>query len=214
MKCTRVQSFFDQMYREGDRFEHPDIVAHVKQCPTCLRNYEQWCGIAREFGTAPVLDPPPELYGKVMRAVEEHNAGASGLWWPVHCKTLSYSALSFAVLLIVAVTFFGGTPQIPDRTMPANALASKALSTYIPVHFEISITNARQVALVGDFNSWDKEKNILTKTEPTTWAIDLPLPKGSYQYLFLIDGKEWRNDPTGATNIPDGFGGYNSVMEL
>lgn len=47
-----------------------------------------------------------------------------------------------------------------------------------------------------------------------TWTIDLRVPKGSYQYLFLVDGKEWRADPLNTHQVPDGFGGINSEVTI
>ncbi|MBN1576796.1 MAG: isoamylase early set domain-containing protein [Chitinispirillaceae bacterium] len=211
MKCRHVQSFFDRMCREGDRFDRPDIVAHVKQCGRCGRDYEKWCGIARKLEGVPALDAPPALYGRVMRAIEAQHAGA-GAW--LRWKPLPYCAVFAALMLIAATYLFIGMPWIAYRQSPVISSTSGAAPAEVMAHFEIYLAGARRVALVGDFNGWDLDKHLLTKSDADTWKIDLPIKKGCYQYLFLIDGTQWKTDPCRALQVPDGFGGINTVIEL
>lgn len=56
------------------------------------------------------------------------------------------------------------------------------------VKFKINI-NAKQVFIVGDFNKWSAI-NPLSDKGNNTWEIEIPLVKGKYKYLFLVDGKE------------------------
>ncbi len=215
MKCASVIPFFDRMYREGERFDRPDIIAHIKQCGRCGNSYKQWCSIAGKLEGAPALDAPPALYGRVMRAIEvRQHTGAFTWWFPLQWRALSYGASFAAVLLIAALTFFIATPRTVDQHAPVISSTSQSVPAEVMAHFEISLANVQQVALVGDFNGWDTDKNLLTRTTAATWKIDLPIAKGSYQYLFLIDGTLWKTDPTRETRVPDGFGGFNTVIEL
>lgn len=215
MNCSRVQSFFDRMYREGDAFDLPDVTAHVRQCSRCGREYEQWCGIARKLGDEPALDAPPVLYGKVIRELEVLRAGTSRTWWfPLQWRLLPYGPVYAVMLLIAAISLFVTMPRIAKRQLPAVSAEKAEIAPEVMVHFEISLSDARQVALVGDFNDWNVDTNLLTRTETDTWKIDLPIPKGSYQYLFLIDGTHWKTDPGRTESVPDGFGGFNTVIDL
>jgi len=62
------------------------------------------------------------------------------------------------------------------------------------VVFEIAEPGARQVALVGDFNDWDRARTPLVR-EGDRWRATVRLPTGVYRYAFLIDGVRWVADP-------------------
>jgi 1,4-alpha-glucan branching enzyme len=80
------------------------------------------------------------------------------------------------------------------------------------VRFALPAPQARSVAVAGDFNHWDREKNRLTgPDEKGFWTATISLPRGRYEYLFLIDGTTWVSDPA-APSLPDGMGGINSVV--
>lgn len=214
MKCSHVQPYFDRMYREADTFDRPDIAAHVRQCNRCSGDYAKWCGIARKLGDAPALEAPPALHGKVMRAIEAHPAGTRAWWVPLQWKLPPYGPAFAAVLLVAAISLFIAMPRICNRQTPVVSSGSDGVTAEVMVHFEITLANARQIAVVGDFNGWEVDKHLLTRTDTDTWKIDLPIPKGCYQYQFLVDGTQWRTDPCRAPNVPDGFGGFNTVIEL
>jgi 1,4-alpha-glucan branching enzyme len=72
--------------------------------------------------------------------------------------------------------------------------------------------NAREVALAGSFNQWDREQHKLTGPDPKgRWTITLPLAPGRYEYLFVVNGIDWVPDPA-APSVSDGLGGRNSIL--
>jgi 1,4-alpha-glucan branching enzyme len=80
------------------------------------------------------------------------------------------------------------------------------------VRFALKAPHARRVAVVGDFNRWDEGTDIFEgPDEQGVWSKTVLLPKGRYEYLFLIDGKTWLPDPA-ALSSDDGLGGANSVI--
>lgn len=82
------------------------------------------------------------------------------------------------------------------------------------VMFSVKAQNAKKVTIVGSFNQWDTEKDILTDTDGDgIWSITLPLADGRYEYLFLIDGEQWLLDPA-VPSVDDGFGGRNSAITI
>jgi hypothetical protein len=119
--------------------------------------------------------------------------------------------LAWAAALVVTLCGIFIVQHLHSGT---NIVLREKTITVESVHFECTIDNATNVALVGDFNGWDKQKNPMKKTGEHTWAADLPMSKGSYQYLLLVDGKVWKNDPSNTSCVPDGFGGYNSEIDL
>ena len=77
-------------------------------------------------------------------------------------------------------------------------IASKVKSEYIVsegdfslvefkfVKFSITI-NSKSVFITGDFNKWQKTE-LLKKN--SFWEIEIPLVKGRYRYLFVVNDKE------------------------
>lgn len=63
------------------------------------------------------------------------------------------------------------------------------------VEFGLTEAKAKDVELVGDFNNWTRGTMKLNK-KGSRWEILLPLPKGRYRYVFLVDGQR-RLDPKG-----------------
>ncbi len=54
--------------------------------------------------------------------------------------------------------------------------------------FRIKAPKARQVALLAEFAQWRKDALRLSKQSDGNWEILVPLPRGRYRYLFLVDG--------------------------
>jgi len=54
---------------------------------------------------------------------------------------------------------------------------------------------ARRVAVVGDFNDWDEESNLMKRLKNGDFALTLELETGKeYKFKYLIDGHRWEND--------------------
>jgi 1,4-alpha-glucan branching enzyme len=71
---------------------------------------------------------------------------------------------------------------------------------------------ADSVTVVGDFNGWNEQATPLRQTE-AGWVTTLELDAGrSYQYLYLVNGKEWHNDWHADSYARNRFGGDSSVV--
>ncbi len=46
------------------------------------------------------------------------------------------------------------------------------------------------------------------------WTRLEPLPAGRYQYKFVIDRVNWKEDPNNPNRTDDGFGGFNSLLDV
>ncbi|HKB66719.1 MAG TPA: S8 family serine peptidase [Pyrinomonadaceae bacterium] len=74
---------------------------------------------------------------------------------------------------------------------------------------------AKNVSLVGDFNSWDTALTPLRKDKSGLWLAEVEAPKaGNYQYKFIVDGSRWLEDPSNGMKVPDNYGGLNSVLAI
>jgi len=46
------------------------------------------------------------------------------------------------------------------------------------------------------------------------WVRTEKLPPGRYQYKFVIDRVNWHEDPNNPNRTDDGFGGFNSLLDV
>jgi hypothetical protein len=79
------------------------------------------------------------------------------------------------------------------------------------VWFEIEVPDASEVLLVASFNGW--QPITLAKTGPNRWSVELAVPPGEHEYLFLVDGETYV-PPDAPLLRPDGFGGANAVLQV
>lgn len=71
-----------------------------------------------------------------------------------------------------------------------------------------------KVALVGNFNNWDKDVDVMQRQEDGLFQAVLPLAPGTYHYKFVLDDKEWVVDPANTQKTGDGWGGENSILKV
>ncbi len=80
------------------------------------------------------------------------------------------------------------------------------------VRFTLSALQAKSVTIMGDFSAWQKIP--LERTASGNFTLKMKLSSGTYAYGFYIDGKKWVLDPHAHATVPDGFGNYNSMIQL
>ena len=83
------------------------------------------------------------------------------------------------------------------------------------VTFTIAAKDAAEVAVVGDFNNWNKEEGALGKLKNGSFkgVFDIPT-NASYEFKYLIDGI-YENEEEADRYQFNGFSGTeNSVIEL
>lgn len=128
-----------------------------------------------------------------------------------------------AAAAIAAVAFLGGREigraGAGTGAAAATAAASSPTSstdTVRVVQFVFVAPGARRVALVGDFNGWDREA---TRLQPGgargLWTVAVALPAGRHEYAFVVDGTRWEADPAAAaSSVTDDFGVVTSVVSV
>ncbi len=90
------------------------------------------------------------------------------------------------------------------------------MHTLVPVVFRFPDTlvpDARQVAVLGSFNSWNPTVHLLTKTAEGDWTITIYLPPGRTVYHFSVDGGFWL-DPHDEGRVPNGWGSEYSILYI
>jgi hypothetical protein len=72
---------------------------------------------------------------------------------------------------------------------------------------------AKVVAIAGTFNEWRPDITPMVAMGEGEWLKELVLPPGTYEYLFVADGT-WLADPLASKEVPNAFGGMNSVLTV
>ncbi len=118
------------------------------------------------------------------------------------------AAAGFAAIIV------GATLAI-SRELGRPAAMAVATERKEVVRFVIAMPAARSVALVGDFNGWNPVSTPLVKDAAgRMWVVSMPLPAGTYQYAFVVDGQVWVADPTAPITLQDEFGAPSSVLTV
>jgi hypothetical protein len=98
------------------------------------------------------------------------------------------------------------------RNQPSKNPA-KEMPRFQTVRFELFAPEARAVFLAGSFNQWSRSATPMTRLGECNWVKELSLSPGYYEYQFVVDGR-WTPDLKAADEMPNPFGGFNSVVEV
>ncbi len=80
------------------------------------------------------------------------------------------------------------------------------------VRVSLVAPSAKSVSIAGSFNKWNAIRDRLSGPDNIgVWTLVLPLPPGTYEFRFVIDGREWVLDPA-APKTDDGMGTENSLL--
>jgi len=75
--------------------------------------------------------------------------------------------------------------------------------------------DAREVAIVGDFNEWEQGHTLMTHLKNGDFKADMEIPAGrEYRFRYLIDGTRWENDWQADKYAPNDFGCDDSIISL
>lgn len=79
--------------------------------------------------------------------------------------------------------------------------------------FSIGDDQAHEVAVVGDFNMWDRASHPMKSDGNGLWQKIMMLPPGQYEYKFLVDG-QWRTDPNNPNQCTNCYGTFNNILHV
>ena len=77
----------------------------------------------------------------------------------------------------------------------------------------VGFEKAEKVALIGNFNYFQNDKNLFHKTENGVWECKIKLTKGTFYYQFLIDDTLNINDPGNKISFQP-LDDWNSVVVI
>lgn len=183
-------------------------------------------------------DPTLDRLARVLRSPETLSAGFDARLMdavraaphprraPARVLHLSPRAALAAAAGIALVAFLGGrasagragaalAPAPHAASVAEAARESGGSDTVHVVRFVFIAPSAERVALVGDFNDWDRDATPLTPTGAGgAWSAAVVLPPGRHEYAFIVNGTTWRADPSTPLTVHDDFGTTSSIVTV
>ena len=139
-------------------------------------------------------------------------------WWlrprqiqlsPLHALVSAGALVALVLIGIRPVRVNGFQESVSSAAVDSRVPPSQA------IQFVLAAPGASRVNLVGDFNGWD---SAATPLEPVgaagVWSVEVWLPSGRHEYAFVINGREWRPDPSAPRALANEYGAPNSVITV
>ncbi|MEP6689529.1 MAG: isoamylase early set domain-containing protein [Gemmatimonadaceae bacterium] len=158
--------------------------------------------------------PMPAARARVMsavRAAESPRRQGGLVRWLVRPRLVRVQPIGALAAAAIVIAVIAGREL---RTAPTRAPAAvpAASAGAQRVQFVYVARRATSVALVGDFNAWNRDTTPLKPAAAGVWSVEVAIPPGRHEYAFIIDGRTWVSDPTAASAPADEFGSSNSVV--
>ena len=217
-----IQRFLD---RDLSPEERVAFLHAVDADPTLRRQWLNLEMVIAEAAQLPRITPSARFFTELKAKV----APPALSWWErmyaagTTPRTLEWNlagaAAAACVTIVAVVGLFTVMPErvveVPVATTSAQTIAAGTTQEpTVLVRLVLLQPGARSVSVAGDFNGWDPAQTKLERSDGGVWTATIPLKPGRYQYMFVIDGKQWIADPLAAEEATDGFGAQNAVLDV
>jgi hypothetical protein len=206
-----------------DRDTTKQVEEHLKSCSTCQEEYLKLKKVISALNSISPQIAPVELTKNIMAKISQEEIQIQSSWMDQLKKRVSIPSLSFprkwesifsfrligaaAVAAVIAFFAFSFIFNLPNT--------SSICSAKVQFSLKLSNNKTHTVAIAGDFNSWNPGDNLLEDPDGDgIWTGTLKLKPGRYEYMFVIDGKNWVPDPNALRYVKDGFGNKNAILEI
>ena len=217
-----IQRFLDQDLTPEERVAFLQI---VDTDPTMRRRWLNLEMVVAEAARLPRISPSSKFFSELKHKLEPRPIGLwERLWTAVTTpRTLEWNLAGAVAAGCVAIVAVVGMLRLgPERVVEIPVEATPAQTVTARTHHEPTVFvrlvliqhGAQSVAVAGDFNGWNPSHTPLERSDGGVWTVTIPLKPGRYQYMFVIDGKEWIADPLAAEETTDGFGAHNAVLDV
>jgi hypothetical protein len=223
-----------------DRAELERHLAVCPDCERMYRDVAGIDLALREY-PAKIVDPPPYLHSRIVANLPETSPWILGGWGRLAFGLGSAAVVVVALFFGLRRTDAPPAERVASAPAPVAVVAPGAAETAktpaieaapeaerkretvvaaapkVQVIKEVKIffyyPPARTVAVTGDFNDWNADGVPLKAAgKPGLWETELRLPPGVYSYNFIVDGELLVPDPNSPNQMPDGYGGTNSLL--
>lgn len=122
-------------------------------------------------------------------------------------------------LFAAAISVSCSTLTFVKRRLPPPTITAEG------VLFRFSAPSAKAVQVAG---SWPENDWLRGQAQSGSWNVGMmkdedgdgiwtrleKIPPGRYQYKFVIDQVNWKEDPNNPNRTNDGYGGNNSIIDI
>ena len=85
---------------------------------------------------------------------------------------------------------------------------------YCKVKFSFKVENAETIEILGLNSDW-QNSIIMSKKKDGSFSADVNLPKDStHEFKYRVNETLWLNEPEADKEVPNQFGGSNSVIVI
>ena len=217
-----IQRFLDQDLAPEERVR---FLETVDADPRLRRQWLNLEMVVSEAGRLPKITPSSQFTARVLAKLDETPKGFFDRLAEIFTvpRTLEWNltgALATACVVLVAVwALIQMRPEriveVPVAGTPAQTVSvGTGQETKVYVRLVLLQPEARSVSVAGDFNGWNPGQTQLERSEGGMWSVTIALKPGRYQYMFVVDGKQWIADPFAVDGAGDGFGSQNAVLDV
>lgn len=225
----REQDLLIQRFLDDDLTleERVAFLQAVDADPSLRRRWLNLELVVAEAAQLPRLAPSARFLAQVQGRLA---LAPSSLWDRLRAavmvpRTLEWNFAGAMAAACVALVAVAGLLQfVPERIVevPIPVAGSQAQTASLTSGQEAKVfvrlvllqPGARSVSVAGDFNGWNPGQTRLERSEGGMWTATIALKPGRYQYMFVIDGKQWVADPLAEEGAGDGFGSQNAVLDV
>jgi len=219
MNCQKTKKLLQLYIEDALTFGEKQLVEqHLEECSACRTELKSLSATVKLIKSLPEVSTPSNFTENLMAKISREEIQIQSSWIDRIKKQVSIpqlfsfrlvgSAAITAVFIFLAFTFlfnFSGLPGQPSQ--------NEAVAQQVEVTFTISGINANQIAVAGDFNSWNTSANQLEDPDGDgIWTGKMQLEPGRYEYMLVVDDGKWVTDPNAEVYANDGFGGKNAVL--
>jgi len=105
------------------------------------------------------------------------------------------------------------TVQLPVAPPLHQVVEPRAEAVSVPQQFVFENTTARRVSVVGDFNNWNPNATVMTRSsDGGLWSVIVSLAPGRHVYGYMVNDSLFTLDPQKPTVRDPDFGTNASVL--
>jgi len=218
MNCQKTKKLLQLYIDDALTFGEKQLVKeHLEGCSACRTELKSLSATVKLIKSLSEVSTPPDFTENLMAKISREEIRIQSNWMDLLKKQVTIPQFSFrfagaaaitAIFVFLAFTFlfnFSGLPGQPSQ--------KEAAAQQVEVTFTISGINANQIAVAGDFNSWNTGANQLEDPDGDgIWTGKMQLEPGRYEYMLVVDDGKWVTDPNAKAYVNDGFGSKNAVL--
>jgi hypothetical protein len=199
----------------GNEFTPEELEKIFQEDPTLASSIDPLRSLFQKAKNEPIPPLRSNFTQQTLEQIEKPRLWASffeSILTLRNLATATACALTFVIGLYLRPYLFH--PSILPPGLSIRETTGPGNEKLFYVRFAVQQPGANSVSVAGDFSQWMERPLTLINSEKGIFSAELPVPEGTYNYSFVVDGKKWIADPSADRMVEDGFGHKNSVINL